>query len=357
MYNMENWKFAQIIVNWQHQFGRNNLPWQKNNDVYSIWISEIMLQQTQVKTVIPYFKKFIHTFKNIYVLSKSDLNKILHLWSGLGYYNRAHNIYKTSKIIVDKYNGFFPKNVPNLIQLPGIGLTTAHAILSLTYNFSLPILDGNVRRILIRFYNLQKNNISNVKYEKKLWKIITILTPIHYAKQFNQGMMDLGALICSYKNPKCTICPIKVSCQYNKYTLHTIKNKKNNYPKKRKQFFYIILQHKQYIYLKYRKKTTIWKKMFCFPEFYNLQDMQYWLSKQNIQKIYYEKYYHINHKFSHFELKMVFIHITLKNKKIEKNKYNLWYNIQKRQHIGIPKPIHNILIQITNQFYKNEKII
>ncbi|WP_343128164.1 A/G-specific adenine glycosylase [Buchnera aphidicola (Takecallis taiwana)] len=352
---MENWKFAQIIVNWQHQYGRNTLPWQKNNDPYQIWISEIMLQQTQVKTVIPYFNNFINIFKNIHDLSAANLNQILYLWSGLGYYNRAYNIYKTAKIIVNKYYGHFPTNSTNLITLPGIGLSTANAILSLSYNFSLPILDGNIKRILTRFYNLNKNNISNIQYIRILWRKIQLITPIHHAKKFNQGMMDLGSLICSYKNPKCTICPIKMSCQYTENILHHVIIAKKRKKKPKKCSFYLILQYKQYIYLKYRKNSTIWKKLFCFPEFYNIPDMQHWISHHNIHAVYSKKYYYKKHQFSHFTLKMIFIHIFLKNKIFKNNQSNIWYNQNNTQYIGIPKPIYNILCQIKNHSYNTEK--
>lgn len=349
---MKIWQFSQMIINWQHTFGRNNLPWQKNNDPYYIWVSEIMLQQTQVKTVIPYFNKFISVFPNIESLAKSNLNEILCLWSGLGYYNRARNMHKTARIINHTYNNNFPKYSQDLIKLPGIGKTTAHAILSFSYHYSFPILDSNVKRVLIRFYNLEHKNTYKKNQEKKLWNIINSIVPIHHTNKFNQGMMDLGNMICCYHKPKCTICPIKQFCEYK-----NIKNKKTVTKKKinnkKKCLFYITLQFKTYIFLSYRIKQTIWKKMFCFPEFYNLIEVHNWLYQNKIYDIKYKKYYILKHKFSHFTLKMICIHIILKKKIVINKKYDLWHNLNKKINFGIPKPIHDIMLNINNQQYLN----
>lgn len=201
--------FSQLILNWYHKFGRKKLPWKKNKNIYNIWISEIMLQQTKVKTVIPYYKKFIKKYPNFEKLSKISLNKILKIWKGLGYYNRAKNIYKTILIIKNKHNGIFPTNFIDLINLPGIGKTTAGAILSLSLDYSFPILDTNIKRILIRINNFK---IKKIK-EKKLWELIEKLTPIHNTGKFNQAMMDIGSKICTFKKPKCINCPIKKICK------------------------------------------------------------------------------------------------------------------------------------------------
>ncbi|MBZ2279400.1 A/G-specific adenine glycosylase, partial [Buchnera aphidicola] len=191
---MTNYCFSQLILNWYHINGRKNLPWQKDKTLYKIWISEIMLQQTTVKTVIPYFQKFLKKFPNIHILSSSTLDEILYLWSGLGYYTRARNIYQTSQIIKKKYKGEFPKEFSNIIQLPGIGKSTAGSILSFSLNYFFPILDGNIKRVLMRYYGIHPN-IKTTKIQKELWKIIAIKTPLHNTGKFNQAMIDLGSLI------------------------------------------------------------------------------------------------------------------------------------------------------------------
>ncbi|CAL4324654.1 A/G-specific adenine glycosylase [Buchnera aphidicola] len=342
---MNNWKFSQLIINWQHQYGRNNLPWQTKKNPYHIWISEIMLQQTQVKTVIPYFNKFINKFNNIHILSKAKLNDILYLWSGLGYYRRANNLYKTAKIIKNKYQGNFPKNIIQLMQLPGIGKTTAGAILSFSYNFSFPILDGNVKRILIRFYNIIQNQKKS-DIEKILWKKITQITPIHHANKFNQGMMDLGSLICTYKEPKCNICPIYQNCNYQLNKKNDNLSIKNNI--KKKNMFFIILRFKNLIFLKQRKNQNIWKNLFCFPEFQSEIDINHWIFKKNINNLNYRKIICIHHQFSHLKIKMYFFQLNIKKKHILNTKYNIWYDLDNPKKIGLSKPIKKILLILKN---------
>ncbi|CAL4043579.1 Adenine DNA glycosylase [Buchnera aphidicola (Phyllaphis fagi)] len=342
---MEYWKFSQLIINWYHQHGRNNLPWQIKKTPYNIWVSEIMLQQTQVKTVIPYFKRFISKLHNIHILASTSLDEILHLWSGLGYYKRAINLHKTSKIIVKQYNGKIPDNIIELIKLPGIGRTTAGAILSLSKDFSFPILDGNVKRILIRFYNILKNSRNKID-TNKLWYLINMITPLHHASKFNQGMMDLGSLICRYKTPKCKICPLYINCQYikNMSQKNIINNKKI---KKEKQYFYIIVQYKYFIFLECRKNKKIWKNLFCFPEFKNEENMNNWLLINNIDSINNQKINLIYHKLSHLILKMHIFKISIQNNKIfSKNKNYIWYNLNNPQRIGISKPIKTILLTL-----------
>jgi len=212
---------TQTILNWFHVYGRKNLPWQKNKTVYSVWISEIMLQQTQVKTVIPYFIKFLKKYPTINSISLSSENAVLYEWSGLGYYKRAKNIYKTAKIISSKYNGQFPDVFNHVIKLPGIGRTTAGAILSISYNYFFPILDSNVKRILIRLYGVQFTRY-NKKIDNILWKKVQSILPMHNAGKFNQALMDLGSLICCPVNPKCKNCPINYT-----YTFFKKKNIQN----------------------------------------------------------------------------------------------------------------------------------
>ncbi|CAL4324345.1 A/G-specific adenine glycosylase [Buchnera aphidicola] len=342
---MKNWKFSQLIINWQHIFGRNNLPWQNTNNAYYTWISEIMLQQTKVNTVIPYFNKFITIFRDIKSISQTNLNHILYMWSGLGYYTRAINIYKTANIVVSKYHGKLPENIHLLIQLPGIGKTTAGAILSLTYNYSFPILDGNVKRILIRFYNINLKNKKTI-IEKKLWHYINLLTPIHNAKKFNQGMMDLGTLICKPKKPKCSLCPIINSCKYKNINYYH-KSKKIIYTKKYK--FFIILRYQNEILLEHRKKHKIWNYLFCFPEFHSIRSMQLWLLENNINIKYYYLYNNIYHQFTQFTLKMIIINSILKIKKNNlKKKNHIWYNLKTIEKIGIPAPITKIIKILKN---------
>ena len=202
--------FSTKLIQWHEDKGRKNLPWQKNPNPYKVWISEVMIQQTQVSTVIPYFKKFIKTFPNIKKLSESDLDKILVLWSGLGYYARARNIYKASQIINNDYGGKVPNTLKKLMSLPGIGKSTAGAILVFGYKKRSAILDGNVKRVLTRYFKIEKD-LSLTSTTNYLWKISESLIPKHKVDIYTQSIMDLGATVCTKNNPNCKNCLLYTS--------------------------------------------------------------------------------------------------------------------------------------------------
>ncbi|QCI17350.1 A/G-specific adenine glycosylase [Buchnera aphidicola (Aphis helianthi)] len=337
--------FSQLILNWYHLNGRKNLPWQKNKTLYKVWISEIMLQQTQVKTVIPYFKKFILKFPNLNYLNNGNLNDILYLWSGLGYYKRAKNIYETAKIIKTKFSGKFPKNILDLVKLPGIGKSTAGAILSFTLNYFHSILDGNIKRILIRYYGIIGCE-HNTKTEKKLWNLIETITPIHNTGSFNQGIIDIGALICKPKLPKCNICPLNITCiahkekEWIKYSL-----KKNQKVKVIKDYWFIIIRFENKIWMQKNTTKNIWNNLFCFPNFEKKNQSIEWLktNKINIKK--YKKLNSINHDFSHFKIKAhsILIELFFKQNFFDIKDKGVWYNLEKPQKIGLPKLVEKIL--------------
>ena len=198
------------LIRWFEKNGRD-LPWRKTRDPYAIWVSEIMLQQTQVATVIPYYKKFLKTFPTIRFLARADLSKVLKVWEGLGYYSRARNIHRTSQVVLNRFHGIFPNNLKDLLSLPGIGRSTAGAILSFAYNKDAPILDGNVKRVISRLFAIPGN--SKKGETEDLWKISESLIPKGRANYFNQALMDLGSVICTPKGPQCSHCPLQNFCQ------------------------------------------------------------------------------------------------------------------------------------------------
>ncbi|MCW5196449.1 A/G-specific adenine glycosylase [Buchnera aphidicola (Pemphigus obesinymphae)] len=344
------YNFYQLIINWYHIHGRKNLPWQIKKTPYKIWLSEIMLQQTQVKTVIPYFNAFIQKFPDFKSLKKASMNEICFLWSGLGYYARARNLYKTTKIISEKYKNKFPDNFIELIQLPGIGKSTAGAILSLAFGYCYPILDGNVKRIITRYYAIN-TKINEKKTEKKLWKIIDNITPIHNTGKFNQAMMDLGSLVCTRTKPKCNICPLNINC------ISLSNNNYEDYPKKhshknilKKTFYFLILQYNHFIFLKKRPSYGIWASLFSFPEFYKEIHAQSWLNGKNIKKSKKQIINPFYHYFSHLKLYIIPIHITvsLSQKKNIHHNYHIWYNLINPQLIGLSSPVKKIITILKN---------
>ena len=252
------------ITTWQQSFGRNNLPWQQNITPYRVWVSEIMLQQTQVSTAIPYYNRFMHTFPTVDSLAKAHEATVIEHWAGLGYYQRARNLHKTSQIVHNEYQSIFPKTPESLIQLPGIGKSTAHAILSICHDAQYPILDGNVKRVLSRYYGIQEA-VDKADTIKHLWHLASQAMPQQNCRIYTQGIMDLGATIC-HKKPQCPSCPLQDSCmayQKNIQTQIPVKKPKN---KKRKQDLYCLCYfHKGKLLMQQRDETGIWPKLWCPP--------------------------------------------------------------------------------------------
>jgi A/G-specific adenine glycosylase len=191
---------------------KRDLPWRRTRDPYAIWVSEIMLQQTQVKTVIPYYKKFLKSFPTVSRLAKSDLSKVLKVWEGMGYYSRARNLHRSSQIVLNHFHGKIPDTLKGLLSLYGIGRSTAGAILSFAFHRQAPILDGNAKRVLSRLFAISENPGEN-KTEKLLWKISESLIPRGHSNPFNQGIMDLGSMLCTPKDPLCPRCPLRDLCK------------------------------------------------------------------------------------------------------------------------------------------------
>ena len=214
------------ILSWYSK-NKRSLPWRQNKNPYRIWISEIMLQQTQVVTVIPYYKRWMKSFPTISSLAKAPLDKVLKHWEGLGYYSRARNIHKTAKEIVSNHKGKFPKEFDEILKLPGIGRYSAGAITSIAFDAPNPVLDGNVIRVITRLFAV-KENVSDQKVINKLWKKSEELLSPRNPGDFNQAMMEIGALICTPTSPLCTKCPLKRNCKAH------LKGKEESFPVKTK---------------------------------------------------------------------------------------------------------------------------
>ncbi|MBE9031574.1 A/G-specific adenine glycosylase [filamentous cyanobacterium LEGE 11480] len=224
-------ELSQALLNWYDASGRD-LPWRRTQDAYAIWISEIMLQQTQVKTVLPYYDRWLQQFPDVQTLAATAQQTVLKAWEGLGYYARARNLHRASQMIVERFNGEFPNNFDDAMSLPGIGRTTAGGILSSAFNLPLPIMDGNVKRVLARLIGL---TVPPAKALDQLWEISAQLVPTDNGRDFNQAFMDLGATICTPKNPACLLCPWRTSCQayqHNQQTQLPISERKKSLPHK-----------------------------------------------------------------------------------------------------------------------------
>jgi len=199
------------LLRWFKKTARD-LPWRRTHDAYAIWVSEIMLQQTQVATVIPYYHRFLKSFPTVRHLARADLSRVLKAWEGLGYYSRARNLHRAAQAIVNQFGGRIPDTLDDLLRLPGIGRYTAGAILSIAYNKEVPILDGNVKRVLSRLFAIAENPLKG-KTGNLLWQISETLIPRHRANAFNQALMDLGSMVCTPREPQCLSCPLIDDCR------------------------------------------------------------------------------------------------------------------------------------------------
>lgn len=204
-------RLSSRLLAWYNK-NKRPLPWRDHADVYAVWVSEIMLQQTRVETVIPYFEKWMRLFPTAHALAKASEQDVLNAWEGLGYYSRARNLHKAAKIVVKDYGGNLPAELTDLIKLPGIGRYTAGAIASIAFGRDEPALDGNLKRVYVRLFNMEEPVVSS-KGEKLLWDIARQNLPKGKAGDFNQALMDLGAMICIPKNPRCLICPLTELCE------------------------------------------------------------------------------------------------------------------------------------------------
>ncbi|HBA98921.1 MAG TPA: A/G-specific adenine glycosylase, partial [Gammaproteobacteria bacterium] len=204
------------LLQWFDQHGRHSLPWQASHsspaNIYHVWLSEIMLQQTQVSTVIDYFNNFIHHFPSLAILADASEDNVLAQWAGLGYYARARNLHKSAKIIMQDYQGVFPDIIEQVVALPGIGESTAGAILSISHNQNHAILDGNVKRVLSRYHQV-KGHYGQAQTLKQLWVLAKQHTPNTRNNDYTQAIMDLGATLCTRSNPDCGRCPVQQGCQ------------------------------------------------------------------------------------------------------------------------------------------------
>ncbi len=347
---MDRKQFITKLLNWFSHNGRHDLPWQKRPTPYRVWVSEIMLQQTQVQTVIPYFQKFMSRFPNLKSLALAEQDEVLSHWSGLGYYARARNLHLSAQIIHQQHSGRFPKTVDELCTLPGIGRSTAGAILSLAMQQPAAILDGNVKRVLTRFYGIH-GWPGDSKIQQQLWQLALHNTPKQNTAAYNQAMMDLGATICSRKLPKCKACPLQKGChakQHNLTTLLPTAKPKSTRPLK-KTMMLILRNDKGEILLEKRPPVGIWGGLFSFPQCAIDQDIKIFCTKQlQCQVKRYNTLNIITHQFSHFKLEITPVLLDVKAiaTQVMESKARVWYNKSAALPGGIATPVSRLLQQL-----------
>ena len=259
-------EFAERIIAWQRQHGRHDLPWQGTRDPYPVWLSEIMLQQTQVAAVIPYFQRFITRFPDIAGLASADQDDVLALWSGLGYYARARNLHRAAHIVVERHGGVFPGHFEEIAALPGIGRSTAAAITVFVSGARQPILDGNVKRVLARCFGIA-GFPGEKKIEKSMWELSAGLLPERDIEAYTQGLMDLGAGVCTRHRPRCGACPLGEECAARRENrISELPSPRPRKPVLEKSTVMLILQRNGEVLLEKRPEPGIWGGLWSFPE-------------------------------------------------------------------------------------------
>jgi A/G-specific adenine glycosylase len=340
----KSFNFADALLDWFDHHGRKNLPWQQNPTPYHVWLSEIMLQQTQVATVIDYYNRFIHRFPDVQSLAKAKQDDVLAYWSGLGYYARARNLHKTAQIVSEEYTGRFPKTLEELINLPGIGRSTAGAILTLGYHQKYPILDGNVKRVLTRFFAIS-GWPGNKKVEDNLWQKAESLLPDKRIANYIQAQMDLGATLCTRSKPDCPHCPLQSHClAYNTASPTDYPEKKPKKTIPTRTCYWLVCQNGDELFLEQRPSAGIWGGLWSFPERQEKEELiaycerTFHFSVDNIEQL-----PELTHVFSHFKLTIRPLLITSRPKGVTDKSVGNWYKIDDIMQLGLPAPVRSFL--------------
>jgi len=335
--------FASRLIRWQRQHGRHDLPWQ-GKDAYRVWLSEIMLQQTQVVTVIPYYRRFIAAFPAIAALAAASEEEVLMHWSGLGYYARGRNLHRAARLIVAQYGGEFPRRFEDILELPGIGRSTAAAICALAYHERCAILDGNVRRVLARYCGIE-GWAGNKAVEEKLWQQAEALLPQRDVATYTQALMDLGVMICTRGKPKCGECPVQAGC----VAFNTGRTTELPMPRPRKAVperhaTFLLLMHGNDILLEKRPGSGIWGGLWCPPQFDDEAAARDWFLRSGMAASEGERLATFAHTFTHFRLHITPLKIQLSRKPLRAAQPgSLWLDVEEALRAAIPTPVRKLL--------------
>ncbi len=343
-------RFAPRLLDWHRQHGRTGLPWQEGKDPYHIWLSEIMLQQTQVATVIPYYQRFLERFPDVASLAAADEDAVLHLWSGLGYYARARNLHRAAQMIVTAFNGDFPDNLDDVMSLPGIGKSTAGAILAFAFQQRHPILDGNVKRVLTRCHAIEGYPGDSV-ISGELWKLADKLTPSKDVARYTQAIMDLGATVCTRTKPACPACPFHDDCtarQQGNPTAYPARRQRKSRPLRHVDM--LVLEDGQgRVLLQKRPSTGIWGGLWSLPESEpGAETPPCPLPGGTMAPLDTADPPPIRHGFTHFELEIRprRYHLLHHEPGTMDGTGLLWYNLAEPSDVGLPAAIQRLLSSI-----------
>lgn len=338
--------FQRTVLAWYDQHGRKDLPWQQDISAYRVWVSEIMLQQTQVSTVIPYFERFMKRFPTVQKLARAPQDEVLHLWTGLGYYARARNLHRAAQIVATEHRGKFPADVDALSALPGIGRSTAGAIASISMEVRAPILDGNVKRVLARFHAID-GWPGEKPVENRLWDIAEKYTPTNRLRDYTQVMMDLGATLCTRSKPRCEECPLARQCaafQAGEVSRYPGKKPSKATPVRQTVMLLLENEHGQ-ILLEQRPPTGLWGGLWCLPEVSEPSLLKAALAERGLSAGRTISLPDFRHTFSHFHLDISPLRIKVKaaGRNVREPARQRWVHHNSPGELGLAAPIKKLL--------------
>jgi len=346
-------EFGRRVLEWFDAHGRKQLPWQENPTPYRVWVSEIMLQQTQVATAIPYYRRFVARFPDVRALADAGPDEVLGLWAGMGYYARARHLHRAARIVRDRHGGALPSDLAALQTLPGIGRSTAGAILALATGRRAPILDGNVKRLLARFAAVE-GWPGLPKVQAALWELAERYTPTERVADYTQAMMDLGALICAPRRPRCLACPLADAC------IARARGREADYPspKPRRQLpvrstrMLLLRSRIGEVLLERRPPAGIWGGLWSFPECSPDADIAAWCRERLGLLVTVETPWRaLRHDFSHFRLDITPIpaKVAEADGRVMDGERFVWYNTARLEHLGMPAPARLLLAALTSK--------
>jgi A/G-specific adenine glycosylase len=342
---------APRLLTWFVHDGRHDLPWQRERTPYRVWVSEIMLQQTQVATVIPYFESFVKRFPDVAALASAPLDEVLHLWSGLGYYARARNMHRAARVIVARHAGELPATIDQLVELPGIGRSTAGAILALSRDERHPILDGNVKRVLSRYFGVD-GYPGQPDVERRLWLLAESCTPHEQVRDYTQAIMDLGATLCTRSRPACLLCPLQADCvaRITQRQADIPASKPRKTRPARETWMVVATRGDYKVLLEKRPGQGIWGGMWGLPEFPTQEHASQWMRERLSGAASPERGEALAHAFSHFDLQIRPLYVRCQGKahELRDDERYRWYDVRDPLKIGLPKPIATIIARATH---------
>jgi A/G-specific adenine glycosylase len=348
-----NLRIAPRLLAWHASHGRHDLPWQRQlheeGSAYRVWVSEIMLQQTQVSTVVPYFERFMQRFPTVRALADAPADEVLHLWTGLGYYARARNLHRAAQFIRDRHGGKFPESLETVMELPGVGRSTAGAILAISAGARHSILDGNVKRVLARFYAIDGAPDDRATLAR-LWELADDNTPVDEVATYTQAIMDLGATVCTRANPRCDFCPIALDCRARIEGRQRAlpAGKRRRAERGRKTAVMLVARRASSVLLVQRPPSGIWGGLWCLPAFDHRDAAEaYAADTLTGATLAIASLPAIEHSFTHFDLTITPVVVSCEGDARVRDGNALWYDLAQPARIGLPAPIKTLLGNLT----------